>query len=141
MPLRYTLLDAPTNTKEAKRYRVSPQDIQVLEGRAARWPGAGTVKDQARAVYQLQLDFLRAGVFGLDYPRWLARHSGLSVYTCYYRMRLGLALAVTSNPDQSVPALLAELRERERTPFQAETWLDEPPRHPGAATGSAAVPE
>lgn len=47
---------------------------------------------QAKAAYDLFLDFVRLGVAG-DFKRWLAKHSGFTETTCHNRLRAGVALA------------------------------------------------
>lgn len=113
-------------TKEARRRKVSPRDIQELQARAAALttiPGHGRARilAQARAAYALRLDFLRHGLSG-DYSTWLSTHSGLPRTTCYQRWKAGRALAMGSRPTRNQSGLLQEQRERETTPVDGADW-------------------
>lgn len=116
-------------SKEAKRRRVSPQDILELQRRAlaiASLPGHGRARiiAQARAAYALRLDFLRHGLHG-DYSTWLSVHSGLPRTTCYERWKAGRALAMGSKPSRNQSGLLQEQRERETTPVPEDDWNED----------------
>jgi len=65
MQNRYSLSQSDTS-KEAKRRKVSPQDMAELQARAVRWAGLGgigrsAIQAQAKAAYELYLDVLRTG--------------------------------------------------------------------------------
>ena len=109
-----------SDTKEAYRRKVSPQDRENLQRRAEAWasiggPGRAGLHKQARAAYQLYLDFTSHAIGG-DFPRWLSVHSGVPHKTCYRRLKAGQALAVGVKTNRNQSGLLSELRERETTP-------------------------
>jgi len=125
MQNRYSL---PQNesSKEAKRRKVSPQDMAELQHRAQEWANLGGVgrsglARQAKAAYELYLDVLRTGQVG-DFPRWLSRHSGMAYETCRRKLKAGQALAAQVKPNRNQSGLLAELRERETTPVEFQDW-------------------
>jgi len=110
-----------SESKEAKRRKHSPQDLQALRDRAAKWGeiggiGRAATLAQADAAYQLALDFYRMNVAGQDFPRWLSQQSGVAYSTCYRRYKAGIARAAGSKSNRNLTGLLAEQRERELTP-------------------------
>lgn len=116
-------------SREARKRKVSPQDIAELERRAAALahiPGHGRrrVIEQARAAYALRLDFLRMALSG-DFSTWLSKHSGLPRTTCYERWKAGRALAMGSKPTRNQAGLLQEQHERETTPGPDLSWDSE----------------
>ncbi|MBZ9753195.1 hypothetical protein K7W42_20370 [Deinococcus sp. HMF7604] len=118
-----------TPDKEARRRRVSPEDLAALQRRAAAWAqvgggGRAGVQARARAAYALYLDFLRHNVGG-DFPRWLSTHSGAPQKTCWRALKAGRALAAGSKANRNQSGLLAEQREREQTPVANPINWDE----------------
>lgn len=114
-------------SKEARRRKVSPEDIQALQRRAADWPkigghGRARVHAQSRALFELYLDFLRAGVLGLDFPRWFAVHSGVPRTTCRRYLKAGEALDVGSKANRNQSGLVAEQVQRSQTPGPEVDW-------------------
>jgi hypothetical protein len=126
MTKKSDLFENGIDSKEAKRRRVSPQDIAELQRRAgtlAGVPGHGRARivAQAQAAYALRLDFLRHGLPG-DFSSWLSIHSGLPRTTCYARWKAGRALAMGSKPSRNQSGLLQEQRERETTVVRGLDW-------------------
>ncbi len=120
---RYKLTQS-VSSKEDKRRRVSPEDIQALQKRADRWalvggPGRSGLQRQAREAFELYLDFMRHAIGG-DFPRWLSQHSGVNRETCRRRLKAGRALAAGSKVNRNQSGLLAEQRERETRPSPAQ---------------------
>lgn len=116
--------------KEAKRRKVSPEDLAALQERAAAWPHVGGItregmRKRAVLVFELYLDFLRAGVLGTDFPRWLSRHSGISYKTCWRYMKAGERLDVACRPNRNLTGLVAEQMEAQRTPGPELDWDSE----------------
>ncbi|MFB9991242.1 hypothetical protein ACFFLM_04515 [Deinococcus oregonensis] len=120
---------AQIETKESKRRKHSPGDIQELQRRAEGWgklgaPGRSGHPLQADQAYKLSLDFFRLAIGG-DFPRWLSLHSGISRATCQRRYKAGIARAAGSKPNRNLSGLLAEQRERETTPLPELNWDQE----------------
>lgn len=109
-----------SESKEAKRRKHSPQDLQALRDRAAKWGeiggiGRAAIHAQADAAYQLSLDFFRMNAAGADFPRWLSQQSDVAYSTCFRRYKAGIARAAGSKKNRNLTGLLAEQRERELT--------------------------
>jgi hypothetical protein len=124
MSERYNL--SQSDTKESKRRRHSPEDIQELQRRAGDWgqsggPGRAGIHHQADAAYKLSLDFFRLAIGG-DFPRWLSIHSSVPHKTCHRRYKAGIARAAGAKPNRNLSGLLAEQREREQTPVPELDW-------------------
>lgn len=111
--------------------KAAVQDVQLLnnalekrakEVGAIGGTGSTRAVAQAEATYRLYLDFLEAGHLGLDFVRWLAKHSGLSHGTCWNRLKAGRARATGSKANRNQSGLIAEQRERELTPIAGIDW-------------------
>lgn len=101
-----------------------------LQARAQAWGQIGgpprlRIPQQADFAYRLYLDFLECGALGLDFPRWLSRHSGYSYRACWKALKAGRARATGSGPNRNQAGLVAEIRERETTPTELPAWDDD----------------
>lgn len=124
-----------------KRRKVSPDDIQALQKRAEDWahtggPGRAGVRKRAQLAYQLSLDFLCLGILGTNFPKWLSLHSGVPLSTCKRYRTAGRAIAAGAKPNRNQSGLIAEQRQRERTPITDDTWGDDGDLSPPAAPSS-----
>lgn len=113
------------------RVQDAEKTIKALQARAEVWgqmggPPKERILKQADAAYLLYLDFLEAGQespeLGLDFPRWLSRHSGYCYYTCRNRLKAGRARATGSKLNRNQSGLVAEIRDRELTPAEVPDW-------------------
>lgn len=92
--------------------------------------GIGTLRihAQADAMYALYLDLIEAGQeipdLPLDFTRWFRRVTGnaMSHGTIWNRLKAGRARATGSKRNRNQAGLIAEIRERELTPVEAEDW-------------------
>lgn len=121
------MLQIESTAKEAKKRKVTAGDIQVLNGRAELWgqiggPTKQRIERQAREAYALQLDFLRLGLLGLDFIRWLSKNSGLCYSTCWRRLQAGRALATGSKRNRNQAGLTEELKERKEATSADLNW-------------------
>ncbi|MFC4639818.1 hypothetical protein [Deinococcus hohokamensis] len=101
-----------------------------MQKRAEAWahiggPGREGVRRRAVAAFELSLDFLRAGVLGTNFPKWLSQHSGVPLATCKRYRKAGRAIAAGSKPNRNQSGLLDEQREREQNPQPESLDWDE----------------
>lgn len=119
-------------SKEARRRRVTPEDIRHLEHRAHHWADTAeaphhrhSMHAQATQLFELYLDFLTLGVLGLDFPRWFQRLTGIHRATIQRYIQAGEALDCGISRNRNQAGLIAELKDRARQPGPDLNWDDD----------------